>query len=124
MLRKTFFYIIAIILIIACNKEDESAQITPPVPALYAAANQTTNTCEFYGAILEEGSNAVLVRGFCWRTDTLPALGDSVSENGSGPGSYNTTAYNLSPQTKYHVRAYARTEAGVYYSREETFFTR
>lgn len=104
----------------ACTENDT---FVPPVISLYAAANQTDTSCEFYGALERVGSSPVLQKGFCWSTFSPPTVSNLSSQNGSEVGTYNFTATNLNSQTEYFVRAYVRTENGVYYSHIESFTT-
>ena len=115
---KTFIISITVSLLTftSCKKEDSATLVMPPVVVIYSATNQTDSTCEFYGSVELEGTNPVLLKGFCWNIDSFPTISNFKSENGSGLDVFDTTAYLLTPQTKYYVRAYATTSSGTHYS--------
>jgi uncharacterized protein (TIGR02145 family) len=72
-----------------------------------------------YGEVTDEGSDPVTRRGFCWNFTGSPTLEDHTSDNGSGVGTFNQQI-TVMPDTTYHIRAYAESDAGVAYGVEIT----
>lgn len=78
------------------------------------------------GTVLNAGGSKVTARGVFWSTkenfipDTLSA--DQTS-NGAGLGSFDSKLQDLKPDTKYFVRAYAISIAGISYGEQVSFTT-
>ncbi len=62
-------------------------------------------------------------RGVCWSTSADPTTSASCTEDGSGMGSFSSSLTDLSPETKYYVRAYAMVDGAATYGGNETFTT-
>jgi uncharacterized protein (TIGR02145 family) len=75
------------------------------------------------GNIGNDGGNAITQRGLCWSTTPNPTTANSISNNGSGLGSYSSNLTGLSPNTLYYVRAYAINSVGTFYGNEVSFTT-
>jgi len=81
----------------------------------------TTATCT--GNVTADGKADVTARGICWSTSENPTTSNNKTINGLGLGSYTTTISGLSPNTTYHVRAYATNSIGTAYGEQKTFKT-
>ena len=77
-------------------------------------------TCQ--GTVFDDGGLNV-IRGMCWSTAPNPTLNDSHTTNGSGLGSFESSIYDLTPNTTYYVRAYASTSEAVVYGEDVSFTT-
>jgi uncharacterized protein (TIGR02145 family) len=89
-----------------------------------AAADITNFTASVFGDVLNEGGNPVNTRGICWSTNPKPTVNLATKTvNGSGLGSFNDNLNDLSPGTKYYVRAYANNDIGTAYGSEVVFIT-
>ena len=75
------------------------------------------------GNILSDGGAPVLARGVCWSTTPLPTLENDFSEDGENIGWFVSRITNLSPGTKYYVRAYATNCEGTAYGNERSFIS-
>uniref|UniRef100_UPI002930AC5F hypothetical protein n=1 Tax=Pedobacter gandavensis TaxID=2679963 RepID=UPI002930AC5F len=73
--------------------------------------------------IINDGGSMVSSRGICWNTSGDPEITEGAKASGQGKGLYTAALTNLSPLTKYYVRAYAINEVGVVYGNELTFTT-
>lgn len=63
-------------------------------------------------------------RGVCWSTSPNPTIELSTkTTNGTGLGSFTSEITGLSPNTTYHVRAYATNSAGTGYGTQLSFTT-
>ncbi|MBK8808209.1 MAG: carbohydrate-binding domain-containing protein [Bacteroidales bacterium] len=89
----------------------EIAQIKtiPSVVTTLEVTNLTENTATFAGSITNTDSEInIIARGFFLSTtNTLPDSKDMVIISGSGIGSFSKTYTNLTPETKYYLRAFA-----------------
>lgn len=75
------------------------------------------------GIVTNDGGADVTERGVCWGTSHNPTLGDSHSSSGNGLGEYHCNMTNLSANTIYYIRAYAKNNKGVAYGEEKNFTT-
>ena len=70
-----------------------------------------------------DAANKITERGFCWGTEKNPAIEENYISNGNGAGNFTSNILNLIPNTKYYVRAYAKTNFGIVYGEDKTFTT-
>ena len=75
------------------------------------------------GEITNDGGGDVTARGVCWSTHQNPTLGDNITVDGSGKGSFNSTITALAPGTTYYVRAYATNTIGTIYGNQVSAVT-
>lgn len=75
------------------------------------------------GTITSDGGSPVIERGVCWNISANPDITDSRTIDGSGPGAFSSNLTGLTPNTTYHLRAYATTGAGTSYGNELIFIT-
>ena len=73
------------------------------------------------GNVTCTGSTTVTARGVCWSTSSNPVATGNHTTNGSGPGIFTSQITGLSPNTVYHVRAYAVNTSGTYYGSDIQF---
>ena len=97
----------------------EVPQITIVNPTKYSVSTAIID-CE----VTFEGGLEVTERGVCYSTTSNPTYSNSKVQNGSGLGAYSCELSNLSENTTYYVRAYAKNAEGIGYSREVSFTTR
>ncbi len=77
------------------------------------------------GNVTSDGGSSVTARGVVWSTTSGPTVSLSTkTSNGTGTGSFTSMISNLSPGTKYYVRAYATNGSGTSYGTELTFTTK
>ena len=81
----------------------------------------TTATCG--GNAMDNGGTNVTERGVCWGTNHNPTASGSHASAGDGLGDFTCNITNLSANTKYYVRAYAKNNKGVGYGEEKCFTT-
>lgn len=72
------------------------------------------------GNVITDGSSTV-TRGVCWNTSVNPTITNSLTNDGTGLGSFSSTITGLIPATLYHVRAYATNAAGTVYGSDVSF---
>ncbi len=86
-------------------------------------SNKTATSAQTGGNITSDKGLPVTVRGVCWSTSPSPSVSNDTTINGSGPGSFVSTIKNLTPNTKYYIRAYATNSQGTGYGDEITITT-
>ncbi|KIO78613.1 hypothetical protein TH53_02325 [Pedobacter lusitanus] len=97
------------------------ASLTTNSPSLVANTSATTG-----GTVTSSGGSPVTERGIVWSTTAnfIPDMtSGNVTSNGAGTGSFDSKLKDLKPDTKYYVRAYAVTLAGVAYGQQVSFTT-
>lgn len=94
-----------------------------PVVATDTVAAITASTAHCKGLVSDEGTSAVIERGFVFSTMQNPAINDYKVPLGAGLGSFEGTLNGLSVNTTYYVRAYARNGSGIGYGEQRVFTT-
>ena len=95
------------------------------IPIVYSvpASQILSTTAVSGGSIGSQGSAAITARGVCWSTTANPTIAGSHTTDGSGSGDFVSNISGLSPNTQYHLRAYASNVAGTAYSNDIVFTT-
>lgn len=80
------------------------------VPTVTTAdINSINQTSAYSGGIVSySGGGSITERGVCWNTSGSPNVNNSKTTNGTGTGSFSSFIENLTPNTTYYVRAYAK----------------
>lgn len=99
--------------------------VMPTVQTL-AVSDITATSAKFNGDIIAKGDPAFTEKGFVYGTMPIPTLDDvsatSVVVSGTTTGQYIAAVSNLTTETTYYVRAYAKTETGIQYGEVKAFF--
>jgi hypothetical protein len=97
----------------------------PVLPTITTApvTNISQTTATSGGTGISDGGALVTSRGVCWSTSANPTTANSYSNDGDGTGNFVSALTGLTPNTLYHVRAYATNSAGTGYGNEVTFTT-
>jgi len=96
---------------------------TPKITTTAASAVSYT-TVTSGGNVTAEGGVSVTSRGVCWSTTLNPTVSLTTKTiNGTGAGSFTSSITGLTPNTLYHVRAYATNSVGTSYGADLTFTT-
>ncbi|MBQ6732511.1 MAG: carboxypeptidase regulatory-like domain-containing protein [Paludibacteraceae bacterium] len=97
-------------------------------PLYIGMINQAEITPSSINISCEVESNGVTMEevGVCWGTEVLPTKEKNYQQIGTGRDAtaYSTSIYNLTPNTQYHVRFYARNIMGEKYSTDYSFTTK
>jgi len=97
---------------------------SPPTVNTAAVSSITTTTASSGGNVTSDGGAEVTERGVCWSTSANPTINDSKTTDGTGTGTFTSGITGLSPNTAYHVRAYATNSENVTgYGSDKTFTT-
>lgn len=86
-------------------------------------SNILLNSASGGGVVVSNGGSNVISRGVCWSTLPNPMISSSITQNGSGVGSFSSNIISLDPSTTYYVRAYATNSIGTVYGNQEVFTT-
>lgn len=104
----------------SCLKEADLPTLTT-----VEVSNIKTQSALLGGNVTDDGGAKVDLRGFCMGSADNPSV--STSETyycKGGTGNFNRNIYNLTPDTYYHVRAFALNDAGTSYGNEVHFRTK
>jgi len=101
----------------------EKPVILPAVITEITVSEITATTAKSGGTVTDDRGLEIIERGVCWSTTINPIVSNNKTEDGAGIGSYVSLITNLSPGTKYYVRAYAKNEIGITYGNNESFTT-
>ncbi len=85
----------------------------------------TSISATFSGEVVAAGGFPIIEAGFCWSTEPDPDIetGEKYSVDNPQVGPISFDNQQLTNNTTYYVRAFARSEAGVGYSETITFST-
>lgn len=84
----------------------------------------TSNSATISGNVTSDGGATVTERGICYSTSSSPTISNSRVASGTGTGSFSVNLTNLSANTKYYYRAYAKNSKGVSYGSQGSFTTK
>ncbi|MEI7661342.1 MAG: PKD domain-containing protein [Bacteroidota bacterium] len=95
----------------------------PTVTTNPSITNISFNSATGGGNVTNDGGSTVTARGLCWSLSANPTVaGPHTTEPGT-LGSFTSNMTGLSPNSTYHVRAYATNTAGSGYGADVTFST-
>lgn len=95
-----------------------------PVLSTTKLSEITHTTATGGGNAINDGGLAITARGVVWSTNSSPSITLSTKTvDGTGIGTFVSKITELSPTTKYFLRAYATNSAGTVYGNEENFIT-
>ena len=98
-----------------------------PLPTVITApiTSITAVSASGGGNVINNGDEIVTIKGICWSINHNPTiLLITKTENGWDVGNFISTLSNLSPNTRYYVRAYATSLLGTGYGSEVSFITK
>lgn len=102
----------------------EASLSNPPKVYTSNITDITKTSAKCGGNVTDQGSDPVTSRGVCWSTSPNPTISNRHTTNGSGLGNFTSNITDLSPGTKYYVRAYARSNSGTGYGSQKEFTTK
>jgi len=111
--------ILFIFLIHSCKKDKP----TPPIITTTDVTEISYTNASSGGALTNDGGSPILSRGICWNTLNNPIVANSKTSDGTGTGSFTSSLTQLTPNTKFYVKAYATNGAGTGYGNQVTFTT-
>jgi uncharacterized protein (TIGR02145 family) len=110
-------FLIIVGILHSCKKEEIPTLTTAEITSI------TATSAISGGNIIYDGGALVSERGVCWSTNISPTISNNKTSDGAGGGSFSSSIYNLSGDTKYYIRAYATNIAGTGYGNQVSFTT-
>ena len=110
--------VFSFLLIHACLKDNHSA----PVVITKEVLEITTVSATSGGEISNNGGLNIISKGVCWDTADYPTDQNNSTNEAIDLQAFTSSMSNLSPHTKYYVRAYATNSTGIGYG-GTMFFT-
>jgi len=86
--------------------------------------NITATNASISGKIISNGGGNIKSKGFCFSNQTKPTIDNQIIEGTDGNNQFNGTLINLSPNTRYYIKAYTENESGFFYGEERVFDTK
>ena len=105
--------------------EDKPFTTTSGLPNVTTTtvSNISATTAQGGGNVTGNGGFPVTARGICWNTVGNPDINGSHISSGTGNGTFTANMTGLTPNTTYHVRAYATNISGTAYGEDKSFTT-
>ena len=118
-------YILAMYLCLSVHLLSCSNEKSTGLPEIETdhVAEITQITAVSGGRNISEGGSQVTAKGVCWGTNVNPTLSGYHTVDGSGNDDYSSVLSPLTPDTDYHVRAYATNADGTAYGNDRTLKT-
>ena len=107
-----------------CISESYSPVLPTPTVTTAVVTSINNTSALSGGNVTLSGSADVTARGVCWSTSEYPKIDlETKTTDGVGTGKFSSSITNLTPSTKYYVRAYATNSFGTSYGEQQTFTT-
>jgi len=123
----TLLSILALFILTGCSKKPLAPAPTPtistPTVTTTSASAISRNEATLGGAISANGGVSITAIGICYNTSPSPTIANTTIAGTAGVESFLVAVNNLTPNTKYYVRAYATNSAGTAYGNEINFTT-
>lgn len=100
------------------NNDSDSVRVTT-----YTPTDITSNSAACGGDAIVEGNLFIRELGVCWSTSFNPTVFDNKQSTNICNQPYVCNIENLTPNTNYHVRAYAFDGTNYYYGVDKAFST-
>jgi len=95
-----------------------------PVVTTIDITNILANSAQAGGVVeAYETLFPITQRGVCWAKIQNPTIADSLTNNGTGNGTFTSQLQNLDIGVNYYIRAYAVNSEGITYGNEISFST-
>lgn len=128
-MKKTRFITIvtaaALLVLASCKPiEDPLAHLTDGVTVTTRTPDYISGTTAVCGAEVTAEDDGLLIEiGVCWSKSGNPTIDNNVMKSPKFSQPYTCLMTNLEPNTKYHVRGYAKYGTEYCYGDEKTFTT-
>ena len=94
-----------------------------PSVSTVSCSNVSVNSASCSGNVSSNGGAPVTERGICYGLTPNPSINNNIITSGTGIGSFTCDLTNLTNNTTYYVKAYAKNSYGVAYGEEKSFTT-
>lgn len=111
--------ILLIFFIQSCKKDEPTLAVITTTTVTEVSYTTATSG----GDLTDEGGASVVSKGVCWNTSVDPSIANSKTIENGGLGTFKSNITQLTPNTKYYVRAYGMNSAGIGYGNQVSFTT-
>ena len=126
-IQSIFPILLFLLIITSCSKKPLAPAPTPsvsiPTVTTTTASGISRNEATLGGAISADGGASITAIGICYNTSPSPTIANTTAAGTAGVESFLVAVNNLTPNTKYYVRAYATNSVGTAYGNEINFVT-
>jgi len=124
-MKKMFGLLLVVLLAFnSCKEKDNPVTITDPtLPVVLTSDVYDVNSfaAKSGGSVTSDGGSPVIEKGICWDVNPSPQISSHKTKDGSAVGAFYSDITDLTPRTKYYVRAYATNSVGTAYGKEINF---
>jgi len=106
-------------LVHSCKKDQPKIPVVSTMPVTEVSQISANSG----GTLTDEGSASIVSVGVCWSTAEDPSIADNKTIETSGIGPFVSKLTQLVSSTKYYIRAYAMSSAGIGYGDQISFTT-
>lgn len=108
----------------SCKPTDDPQQLTKDVVVTTTEPTHISGTTAVCGAeVTAKDAGLLLELGVCWSQSENPTIDDQTSKTSKCSQPYQCFLMDLEPNTKYHVRGFAKYGTEYCYGDEKTFTT-
>ena len=102
----------------SCKKE-------PTIPVVTTAniSDITQTSVTTGGNVTSDGGEEIIIAGVCWSTSANTSVKNQHTNDSKVVGTFTSKLTNLTPGTRYYIRAYAHNKIGTGYGDEISFTT-
>jgi uncharacterized protein (TIGR02145 family) len=98
-------------------------QPTPPVVTTSDISDISQTSAITGGNVTSDGGEEIIIAGVCWSISANTSVKDKHTNDSKTVGSFSSNLTDLTPNTRYYVRAYAHNKTGTGYGKEISFTT-
>ncbi len=115
------FFFWVLLTLTGCKKE--KPEDTTPFIVTSKTVEVYTNFANVGGNVTSDGGAPITEKGICYSTSSNPDINSTVVLSNSQLGGFEVDLVNLTPQTNYFARAFAKNKNGVSYGNTVSFTT-
>ena len=120
---KQVFKITGVLLLLCFISSCKKDKPLPPSVTTTIVTAISSTTAVSGGALTDRGSSPLLKMGLCWSTSPEPTIADRSTTESLTNLTFSNKLTQLTPNTKYYVRAYATNSNGISYGNQISFTT-
>jgi uncharacterized protein (TIGR02145 family) len=112
--------ILVTVLLIGCTKNSTNNDTPPTIPSVMIGGmfGLADTSVGFSVYIQSDGGSNIISSGVCWSVNSNPTLANNKTSDYTGSTLVESSINGLTPNTTYHVRAYATNAVGTAYSEQ------
>lgn len=109
---------------VRCIKNNTDSYVTIPEITTLPVSAINSNSATGSGSIVSDGGQFRTIRGLCWSKSPAPDTSDYKTSALDDKTTFTASLTGLNSNTRYYVRAYGITAAGISYGNEVSFVTK